>query len=166
MAKPVLNIPAVSRSKCQCGKVISLSDQLNAGLRASGTGRPPLMTKLFQRGYGDWKQFRSRFSLSPSDEVDLHFGERDPNIPYYRVMAEVMSIVEGSLKLAQQRGRKYLMFIHGHSTSRRGKTTARSQVRTFMRSSAATPFIERSCCIQHGTVFVAKIRPLTAVDPN
>jgi hypothetical protein len=127
-------------------------------------GTPELMTKLFQREHGDWKQFRSRFSLSSSDEVDLHFGERDQNIPYDEVMDEVISIAEGSLKHAQERGREYLMFIHGHSTSRRGKTTARSQVRKFMRSSCATPLIERKHCIQHHTVFVAKIRPLQGVS--
>jgi|SRR5579871_3824371 len=116
------------------------------------------MTKLFQQGYGDWKQFRSRFNLSASDEVDLHFGKRDQGVSFSDVMDEVIDIVKDSLRHAQLRGCQYLMFIHGHSTSRRGKTTARSQVRKFMRSSAATPLIERNRCIQHQTVFVAKIR--------
>jgi hypothetical protein len=44
-----------------------------------------------------------------------------------------------------------------------GKTTARSQVRRFIRSKAATPFIERARCIQHETVFVAKVRQSAAV---
>ena len=114
---------------------------------------------MFQRGWGDWKQYRSTFGLSKCDEIDLHFGERDRSVPYREVMAEVTSIIEGGLSEAQRRGRSYVMFIHGKSTSRRGKTTARSQVRNFMRSKAATPLIERKDCIQHETVFVAKIRP-------
>ena len=73
-------------------------------------------------------------------------------------MAEVTDIVQSSLAEAQRKGRQYLMFIHGKSTSRRGKTTARSQVRNFMRSKAATFLIERKHCIQHETVFVAKVR--------
>jgi hypothetical protein len=91
---------------------------------------------------------------------DLHFGERDPQFSFSDVMAEVIDVVEGRLKHAQNTVRQYFMFIHGWSTSRRGKTTARSQVRKFMRSSAATPLIDRNNCIQHDTVFVAKIRPL------
>jgi hypothetical protein len=35
-----------------------------------------------------------------------------------------------------------------------------------MRSKAATPLIERRDCIQHQTVFVAKIRPLIAVETS
>jgi hypothetical protein len=71
--------------------------------------------------------------------------------------------VERRLGEAQRNGRSHIMFIHGSSTSRPGQTTARSQVRKFMRSSAATPFIERKHCIQHDTVFVAKLRRLRVV---
>ena len=53
----------------------------------------------------------------------------------------------------------YVMFVHGWSKSRHGQTTARSQVREFMRSKAATPLIEGKHCIQHETVFFAKLRP-------
>jgi len=35
------------------------------------------MSKMFQRGSGDWTQYRSKFGLSQSDEIDLHFGMRD-----------------------------------------------------------------------------------------
>jgi hypothetical protein len=42
--------------------------------------------------------------------------------------------------------------------SRPGKTTARSVVRGFMRSKEATPFVVKVDCIQHNTVFIAKIR--------
>jgi hypothetical protein len=110
----------------------------------------------FQMGTGDWTQYRS----PECDEIDLHFGKRDgSSISYDEVMAEITAIVERSLGEAQRNGRSHVMFIHGRSTSRPGQTTARSQVRNFMRSKAATPFIERKHCIQHDTVFVAKLRP-------
>jgi len=98
------------------------------------------------------------FDLSKYDEIDLHFGKRDKSVSYDEAMAEITDIVEGCLKAAQQKGRSYVMFVHGSSTSRVGKTTARSQVRGFMRSKAATPLIIRKHCVQHETVFVAKIR--------
>jgi hypothetical protein len=106
---------------------------------------------------GDWKLFRGRFGLAPTDEVDLHFGRRDRWTS--DVMEDVGTLVERSVREAQKNGRPYVMFSHGWSTSRPGQTTARSVVRGFMRSSAATPFIDRAGCIQHETVFLAKIRP-------
>jgi hypothetical protein len=108
---------------------------------------------------GDWKRFRERFGLARTDEVDLHFGRRDPRTPYWEIMDELRELVANREKRAQQNGRPYLMFVHGWSTSRAGQTIARSAVRGFMRSTAATPFIERAKSIQHETVFPAKIRP-------
>jgi hypothetical protein len=116
------------------------------------------MTKIFQEGSGDWTQFRSTLNLTPRDEIDLHFGKRDRSTSYADAMAEIAAIVERGLCEARQHGRPYVMFIHGNSTSRPGQTTARSQVRNFMRSKAATPLIERKHCIEHETVFVAKVR--------
>jgi hypothetical protein len=121
---------------------------------------------MFQQGFGNWTQYLSMFALSKGDEIDLHFGQRDKSIRYDEVMAEVTDIVHSSLAEAQRKGRPYLMFVHGRSTSRRGKTTARSQVRNFMRSKAATPLIERKHCIQHETVFVAKVRPVSKLKAN
>jgi hypothetical protein len=113
----------------------------------------------FQRGYGDWKQYRSQFALTEFDEINLHFGKRDRSrLSYDEVMAEVVNIVMAKLQEARLNGRAHVMIIHGSSTSRRGKTTARSQVRGFMRSKDATPLIDRKGCIQHGTVFVAKLK--------
>jgi hypothetical protein len=115
------------------------------------------MSRTFQKGSGDWTQYRSMRDLSKSDEIDLHFGKRRSG-SYEDAMAEITVIVEKGLREAQRNGRPYVMFTHGRSTSRPGQTTARSQVRTFMRSSAATPFIDRAHCIQHETVFVARVR--------
>ena len=117
---------------------------------------------MFQRGIGDWN--RQTLGLTPEQKVDLRFGRRDPSIPYESVMAEVEQIVRDRLQRAQHIGLDCLMFIHGSSTSRNGKTTARSVVRKLMRSKEATPLIERRHCIQHETVFIAKIRPKTILS--
>jgi hypothetical protein len=124
------------------------------------------VSKPFQRGSGAWRQYRSKFGLSKCDEIDLHFGKRDRSISFGEAMAQVTAIVEGALNEAQQRGRPYVMFIHGSSTSRRGKITARSQVRGFMRSKAATSLVERKHCVQHETVFVAKVRAISGPTPR
>jgi hypothetical protein len=112
----------------------------------------------FKTEYGDWVHFRERFALSETDEVNLHFGPRDGSTSYYEAMAEIEMLVNDTLCQAQEDDRPYLMFVHGHSTSGLGKTTTRSVVRGFMRSKAATPLIVRAECIQHPTVFVAKIK--------
>jgi len=117
------------------------------------------MATKFQTGRGPWEKYRTQLSLSKSDEVDLHFGKRDPSsMSYAEAMAGVTELVVASLEAARRQGRPYVMFRHGSSTSRRGKTTARSQVRNFMRSKAATPLINRSGCIQHGSVFIAELK--------
>ncbi len=120
---------------------------------------------MFQRRYGDWRQYRSEFGLTEHDEIDLHFGKRDRSqMSYAEAMAGVLQLVIAKLKEAQRSGRSHVMIIHGSSTSRRGKTTARSQVRNFMRSKHATPLIDRKECIQHNAVFVAKLKePKTLV---
>ena len=113
----------------------------------------------FQQGYGDWRQYRSQFGLTEFDEIDLHFGKRDRSrMSYAEAMAGVVDIVVAKLKEAQLNGRSHVMIIHGSSTSPRGKTTARSQVRGFMRSKTATALIDRKGCIQHNAVFVAKLK--------
>jgi dTDP-4-amino-4,6-dideoxygalactose transaminase len=112
-----------------------------------------------KREQGNWIDYRKRFGLSEADEIDLHFGRRDRNVASYNeAMADVEQLIRHSLHKAQENGRPYLMFVHGHSTSRPGQTTARSVVRQFMRSKEATPFVVKTHCIQHPTVFIAKIR--------
>jgi hypothetical protein len=112
---------------------------------------------------GNWTDYRKRFGLLPQDEIDLHYGRRDPHVRYEDVMSGVEETVLNALRQASERGRAYIMFTHGWSTSRMGKTTARSVVRRIMRSKAATPYIVRAGCIQHDSVFVAKVRPTTDV---
>ncbi|WP_426437810.1 hypothetical protein [Bradyrhizobium genosp. P] len=103
----------------------------------------------------DWTLYRR----PDCEEVDLHLGRRDRWAKSYEdAMADVAELVEHKLREAQREGRPYVMFVHGRSTSRPGATTARSQVRNFMRSKAATLLIERRHCVQHATIFLAKVR--------
>jgi hypothetical protein len=106
----------------------------------------------------DWVEFRQRFRLLPEDEIDLHFGRRDYHFLFEDAMATVEDIVVDALREAFERHRPYIMFVHGWSTSRPGQTTARSVVRRVMQSKRGTPFIDRTGCIRHKTVFVAKLR--------
>ena len=112
----------------------------------------------FKAGKGPWVQYRA---LNPV-EIDYHFERRDRDTPYESAMAEVHERLADAVRQAQKDGRDWLLITHGSSTSRPGKTTARSVVRNFMRSPAATPYIVRHECIQHDTVFVARIRQLVA----
>lgn len=109
---------------------------------------------------GDWKAYRQRFALLPEDEIDFHFGRRDVHEHqfYGQQFDGIEQLIIEALQRAQAKKRPYIMFTHGWSTSRPGKMTARSVIRGIMRSSAATPFIDRSGCIQHESVFVAKVR--------
>lgn len=116
------------------------------------------------RESGDWKLMRQRFGLRDHDELDLHFGRRDPHEPYWNVMADVETLVREGIEHAYRHKRPYLLITHGWSTSRNGATTARSIVRGFINSKEATPFIERAKCIQHNSAFLVKIRDTAAHD--
>jgi hypothetical protein len=117
---------------------------------------------MFKKGTGDWTQYRGADVV----EVDLHWCPEDRHpedrrewIPYQEKMGQVEACALAALKDAYERGTKWVLFIHGHSTSRPGRVTSRSVVRRLMRSKEATPYICRSESIQHETVFVAAIRP-------
>ncbi len=110
----------------------------------------------FKAGTGDWRQYRALKGLV---ELDLHHEERRAHdLPYDEAMARARERVLDALKRAQQAGHRFLMVKHGHSTPAPGKQTQRSVVRALLRHADATPFIERSECIQHEAVFVAAIR--------
>lgn len=117
---------------------------------------------MFKKESGDWKRFRD---LPGIVEVDLHYldlGQRQ--VPYDEAMANVSGEVIKALKKAYDEGNKWVLFRHGSSTSRPGKSTARSEVRIVMRSPVAIPFIIRRECIQHFSVFLAAIRPKTGSE--
>ena len=76
---------------------------------------------------GNWTDLRSEFGLTPDDEIDLHFGRRDPHTPYDDVMADVARLVESKLIEAQKNKRPYVLFVHGWSTSRPGQRTPKSE---------------------------------------
>jgi hypothetical protein len=113
---------------------------------------------VFKRENGNWADYRARFGLRREYDVDFHCGKREPGTFYGGQFRGLEESLTEALKLAQAEGRPYVLFTHGWSTSRPGKMTARSLIRGFMRSPAATPFIERSGCIQHESVFLAKVR--------
>ncbi len=105
---------------------------------------------------GNWTEYRK---LPYSEEVDFHFDNSNSGYASYEdKMAEANETTLKRLKAAHEEGVAYLIFTHGHSTSRIGKTTTRSVIRGLMRSKEATPYINRKECIQHYSVFVAAIR--------
>lgn len=116
---------------------------------------------MFRQSLSDWVEFRQLESLV---QVDFHWAGQETTGTYWENMEAVWSVTLMSLIDAQNAGKKYVLFKHGHSTSRLGKVTARSQVRKFMRSKEATPYIVRNKCIQHSSVFVAAIRPRATED--
>lgn len=114
---------------------------------------------LFQQGWGNWAEYRQ---LPRVMEVDFHYTKEEGYGlgSYYLNMQDAWDRSLRALEEAQREGFQYVLFTHGWSTSRIGKTTARSQVRKLLRSKAATPYVIRRDCIQHNSVFVAAIRPI------
>jgi len=111
----------------------------------------------FIKGTGDWNR-----KYGDCERVNFHFGRRDPyEKDYWTCMGEVYETALGALKRAQSEGKQFVLFQHGSSTSRAGQTTARSTVRGLMRSTKSSPYIIKARCVQHETVFLAAIRPLT-----
>jgi hypothetical protein len=74
-------------------------------------------------------------------------------------MAQCGEDALAELQRAQMNAVGAVLFVHGHSTSRRGRTSKRSVVRGLMRSKKATPFIIRRACKQHESAFLVSIRP-------
>jgi len=128
----------------------------------------------FILGSGDWTAYRKL--PGKVNEVDFHYDQdrgdhhgfgsgrrRDEDdiamAPYHERMNEGRERTLQALKDAYaDPGVSYVLFTHGWTTSRIGKTTYRSVVRGVMRSKEATPYIDRRQSIQHDGVFVAKIR--------
>jgi hypothetical protein len=111
---------------------------------------------------GNWTEYRSR---SPRMiEVDFHFADYNPRhygpreSTFSDYMEQAARLALESLCKAYERGLEYVLFTHGHSTSRMGRTSARSQVRAMMRSKEATPYINRRASRKDNSVFLAAIR--------
>jgi guanylate kinase len=112
---------------------------------------------MFKKESGDWKRYRR---LPNVVEVDFHYSNHKREfVPYRQAMENVYADTLEALEKAHEEGKQFVLFTHGWSTSRLGKTTARSVVRTVMRSPQTTRYIIRRECIQHDSVFVAAIRP-------
>ena len=111
----------------------------------------------FKYGILNWVEYRKWPDLV---ERDFHWMNEPNTGLYHENMEAVWNSALQALIDAQKNGKKFVLFTHGGSTSRMGKTTSRSQVRKLMRSPAATPYIVRRDCIEQDTVFVAAIRQL------
>jgi len=116
------------------------------------------MSETFKRQGGNWTDFRHLPGLM---EIDFHWAELGPRCgSYQEAMGKVYHAAFSALQTARSRGLQYVLFRHGHSTSRPGAETARSVVRGLMRSKEATPYILRRECVQHPSAFLAAIRGL------
>ena len=115
---------------------------------------------MAKREHGGWTEYRKLPDLM---EIDFHRSGGWHQGVYYEKEGKVSDEVLEALKRAQEEGKKFLLITHGWSTSRRGKTTSRSEVRGLMQSKDATPFIIRSQSIQHESVYVAAIRPKKSI---
>lgn len=122
------------------------------------------MTGKFQQVVGNWTDLRG---LPNMVEVDFHYEyERyqERHLPWHQrepfevKMDQVHAEALAALKEAQAKDKQYVMLRHGSSTSGPGQRSARSVVRNLMRSKTATPYIVRSQCVEHDSVFVAAIR--------
>jgi len=112
----------------------------------------------FKIEYGDWIRYRK---LPNHIEIDYHYDKNMyPEKSYYEIMDDVYTGALKIIKQAQDEGKDYVIFTHGHSTSRIGITTSRSQIRKLMRDKSVTPYIVRKQSIQHDSVFVAAIKKI------
>ena len=63
---------------------------------------------MFNRGFGNWTDYRKQFGLKPEDEIDLHYGKRDSSeMSYDEAMEEIAELVEKTLRRAQEKGRDF-----------------------------------------------------------
>lgn len=118
---------------------------------------------MFIQGTGNWTQYRVGHQADAPNYH--HYGQRSDE-PYQNRMYAVYEGALEALKQAFEAGYESIIFEHGRSTSRNGKTTARSQIRSLMRSKDATPYIDRKRCIQHDSVFVAVFKARTDTPPE
>ena len=112
-----------------------------------------------KRESGNWTRYREQFP--GVEEIDFHHEGRR-QIPYWEAMEQVYSQALHALEEAYDRGVPYVMFQHGWSTSRLGKTTARSVIRGLMRSPVATPYILRNQCPPSASASTSSKRATTA----
>ena len=92
---------------------------------------------MFTQGTGNSSQYRVR-NQAPSP--NYHHHEQRSGKPYQNRMHAVYEGTLEALRNAFEAGYESIIFEHGRSTSRNGKTTARSEVRSLMRSKEAKPY--------------------------
>jgi len=108
------------------------------------------------RRSGNWTDARC---LSPAAEVDFHWSDREPDGGSYDDhMAEVRRFAFERIQQAHRLGLAYVILRHGSSTSRPGRKTARSEIRSLLRSKESTPFIFKRKTIDFGSATLVAIR--------
>jgi hypothetical protein len=133
---------------------------------------PPAPSNTSKDAQGATGPLIGQQQVSPDNSrtmsVDFHPSSYrgDGWVPYHERESVWYSQVERGLKIAQAEGYGWVEFTHGCSTSGPFKKTARSVVRGFMRSPAATPYIIRQDCVQCESRYVARIRPLANPQPS
>jgi|GEM_PF-4967374 len=114
---------------------------------------------MFKSDSRNWVEFRKFPDVM---EVDFHWSNYKDHfakeLSFDERMHAVKTVAMDALIDAKLKGKRYVLFTHGNSTSRPGRASARSQIRNLMRSKEATPYIIRSECLQHETAFLAVIR--------
>jgi uncharacterized protein involved in tolerance to divalent cations len=116
---------------------------------------------MFQKNEDcSWGYYSKNYTVPNSMLVDFHDG-KNPYIAYWEKIKDWKTRVMTALEDAQKDGKEVIYFTHGSSTSRRGRKTARSVVRTLMRSKITTCYVFKSKSTQYETFFVAVIRQKT-----
>jgi hypothetical protein len=122
------------------------------------------LSMTVQKYEGDWRDLRKQHPERV--EIDFHRGRRPYDKPYWECMNEVGIETFDAIKDAYQRGVPYLLIGHGYSTSRPFHTSARSVVRSVLRSKKVTPFVDRKNCVQHPACFLVALKPRKVNDPG
>ena len=82
----------------------------------------------------NWVEYRKLPNIA---EADFHWTTEENSGGFYENMDRVYSVALNSLQVAQNAGKKYVLFTHGWSTYRPGRISSRSQIRELMRSKDA-----------------------------
>ena len=120
---------------------------------------------MFTKATGDWTLLQRPSCIEVEFHHELNDGRREEP-SYEQMMSEVCRKSLAALEVAYTYGIEHVLFRHGCSISRNGKTTSRSVVRGLMQNKKAIPYIVRSQCVQHESVFLAAIRPNPQPDPR
>jgi hypothetical protein len=145
--------------------VENIADDFKQAETCGGLVWQPRNCIMFKKATGDWTLLQRPSCIEVDFYHELNDGRRAWPC-YEELMGEVRRNSLAALQVAYTYGIEHVLFRHGCSISRIGKSTARSVVRGLMQSKTATPYIVRIQCVQHESVFLAAIRPNLQPDPR